>query len=317
MPIPTDTFWNVKRLNLVFAASALLLLAVTGLAILQDYAQDWREPQRQGQVWQAALVDQKIERDQTPEAEAELAQLKAVRGDLAKQVGPDTPGTQKLAAVVRQLTSDVSNMEFALNTLKSQVTVTESQLQDAVTADQKDQIRSLSAQLKGPRAQLDQDTEALFQKKQELERAKKELADHTQELDARNKEITKKQADLDAQRKKRAALQPKGLIPSFSQFVRRTPLLQFINPPEKVQQVVLPDVLTSLGGVKNVETIDRCATCHVNITNKDFTEPKVLEYLEEQIATSRAYRLPTDPPTSSSAPAATKAHPGAAAMPEF
>src|SRR3954451_2359390 len=119
MPIPTDTFWNVKRLNLVFAASALLLLAVTGWSILQDYDQGWRQPQRDGQVWQAALVDEKIERDQTPEREAELAKLKEEREALPKELAPDTPGTQRLQAIVRQLTSDQSNMEFALNTLKS------------------------------------------------------------------------------------------------------------------------------------------------------------------------------------------------------
>ena len=29
MPIPTDTFWNIKRLNWVFAVSAVILFAVT------------------------------------------------------------------------------------------------------------------------------------------------------------------------------------------------------------------------------------------------------------------------------------------------
>ena len=55
MPIPTDTFWNIKRLNVVFAASAVLLLAVTGWSILQDYNKDWREQQRSARVWDLAV----------------------------------------------------------------------------------------------------------------------------------------------------------------------------------------------------------------------------------------------------------------------
>ena len=27
MPVPTDTFWNIRKLNVIFAASSLLLLA--------------------------------------------------------------------------------------------------------------------------------------------------------------------------------------------------------------------------------------------------------------------------------------------------
>ena len=46
MPIPTDTYWNIKKLNIVFAASAVILVLVTGWAIVQDFNQGWREPQR-------------------------------------------------------------------------------------------------------------------------------------------------------------------------------------------------------------------------------------------------------------------------------
>ena len=60
MPIPTDTFWNIKRLNIWFAISGVLMMAVTGAAIMQDYNQGWREPQRSGKVWDAAFVNEKL-----------------------------------------------------------------------------------------------------------------------------------------------------------------------------------------------------------------------------------------------------------------
>src|SRR6185436_3054896 len=110
------------------------------------------------------------------------------------------------------------------------------------------------------------------------------------------KQITKLQMDVESLRKKREALVPQGLIPNLSNQIRETPLMQFINPATRVKQIVLPDVLTRLGGVKIVEGIDRCTTCHVNIDNRDFAEPKLLAYLEEQIATSRDYHLVEGPP---------------------
>src|SRR5437867_13242725 len=77
MPIPTDTFWNIKKLNWVFAGSAVALLAVTIWTILQDYSGGWRQDQQHARVWEAALVKEKLERDLTPEKRKELADLEA------------------------------------------------------------------------------------------------------------------------------------------------------------------------------------------------------------------------------------------------
>src|ERR1051325_6788058 len=63
MPVPTDTLWNIKRLNVIFAASAILLVAIIGWTIVQDYGAAWRQRQENGRVWEAALVDQKIHRE--------------------------------------------------------------------------------------------------------------------------------------------------------------------------------------------------------------------------------------------------------------
>ena len=55
MPIPTDTFWNVKLLNRIFAFSALVLFGVVAWSIIQDYDKTWRKPQDRGRVWQRTL----------------------------------------------------------------------------------------------------------------------------------------------------------------------------------------------------------------------------------------------------------------------
>src|SRR5438067_2290872 len=198
MPIPTDTYWNIKKLNVVFAVSALILLGVTGLAILQDFNQGWREPQRHGKVWQSAFVDEKIVRDTTPEKEAQLADLKKRQAELTKQLGPDTPETQQRTKHINDLVSQQANMEFALNTLKANVGVMESNLQDAVTAGDTARIRELTQKIAAPRKQLEQDAEALAAKKEEVAAARKELDDQTAPLAAGSNEIPQLQTDVDA-----------------------------------------------------------------------------------------------------------------------
>src|SRR6185437_4708278 len=115
MPIPTDTYWNVKRLNIWFAISAVVLMATMGWAIFQDFDQGWRQPQRDGKVWDAALVEERIERDTTPEKEARLA-------DLQKQIAAQEAALKahageqaKLEAQIKQMSGDETVMEFNLN----------------------------------------------------------------------------------------------------------------------------------------------------------------------------------------------------------
>src|SRR5215212_6592976 len=86
MPVPTDTLWNIKKLNKVFAVSSVLLMAVTVWTVIQDYNQDWRTPQRQGRVWEAALVDEKIQREMTPETKAKIAAVDQQIAEREKQI---------------------------------------------------------------------------------------------------------------------------------------------------------------------------------------------------------------------------------------
>ena len=75
MPIPTDTFWNIKRLNIVFALSAVALMGVTAWAIFQDYGGYWRVPQKNARVWDLALTEEKIKRQLSPEEKKSLDSL--------------------------------------------------------------------------------------------------------------------------------------------------------------------------------------------------------------------------------------------------
>src|SRR3954453_966767 len=105
MPVPTDTFWNMKRLNLWFAASSILLVAVTGWTIVQDYGAWWRVPQKDGRVWEAALVDDKIERLNSPQLKGEIDKVQAQIDVAAKDLGQRQDKIGELVSRIHELDS--------------------------------------------------------------------------------------------------------------------------------------------------------------------------------------------------------------------
>ncbi|HEY7089243.1 MAG TPA: c-type cytochrome, partial [Tepidisphaeraceae bacterium] len=324
MPIPTDTFWNIKRLNVVFALSAILLTLVTVGAIVQDHSAGWRQQQRDARAWESALVDDKIKRELTPQEQKEIQTLREKVADLQKTLETQDKAYEDLVAHRKKLESDKSTLEFKLNNLKSNVQVDEANLQDAIAAEDNERINKLTEQLAGPRKQLREWQEQQFQLAEEIRKTRQDIDTQTAQLDIVKKQYTELTTGLDSLEKKATNLDPArqggidGLIGTISSKVRDMPLMGFVNPSERVQQVVLPDVQTDVAFMK-ITTIDRCTTCHVNIAKKDYTAGNVIAYLEEQVATARKYNLPATPIAGPAAavPAATAAKPGPVASPDF
>ena len=324
MPIPTDTFWNVKRLNWIFAFSAVLLTGVTLWSIFQDHEKAWRKPQQQGRVWDAALTRERLESD-TSDAQRN-ADIKALDEKIAeadKSLGARREYLEKLKVDIKELDSDRATAEFTLNNKKAVLGVMEGALQDAVAANDKDRIDRISKEIVEPRRDVEQRTEALandiVMKREALQQ---EFRKETAAVDALEGQKRKLTSDRDALQKKLHSLDPQtqgglsGLVGTISTKLRDAPLLDFVNPAEKPVNVLLPDVLTDVAFMK-IATIDRCTTCHVNVARKEYSAENVVRFLEEESSNARGYKLPEVAPSRPTAAAATKTRPGPVALPEF
>src|SRR5438552_1743653 len=134
MPIPTDTFRNIRRLNWIFAATSLLLLLLMVASVMQDYYKSWRRPQQNGAVWQAALVDDKVNRALTPEMKKRLDELSKEIADADKAASAHKAESDKLRAQIATIRSGISTLEFGLNNRKATLAVQEAELEQARTA---------------------------------------------------------------------------------------------------------------------------------------------------------------------------------------
>ena len=320
MPIPTDTYRNIKVLNWVFAASALLMVAVMGLSVAQDYYKSWREPQIHNRVWEAALAQDRIDRANTPEKKLQLDQLQASIKAREAELAANQSKIDALKGQVTKLRSDMSTLEFGLNNRKAELAVDEAHLEEArttaATDEDRQQVRQMEQKIRAPRQRVADETEQVKAWGVEVEKLTGEMNDLTRDRDLLEKEKTRLLADRTALEKKRDALMPRRLDAKASMAMRRIPLMQFINPAEKVTQDVLPDIRTDVAFQK-ITTIDRCRTCHVNIEDKSFSEENVLAFLERGAAEARGMRFPEQRATRATDPQGTAEVPGAGAMAEF
>jgi cytochrome c551/c552 len=320
MPIPTDTFWNIRKLNVVFAISGVALVAVSLWAVKQDYDKSWRPMQQKGRVWEAALVDERIKHLDTPELEKRIADLNKQIEDKKAELEQKDKEYQNAVDNMRKAESAVSNISFDYNNRKATVGVLEAKLQDAKTLGDTDEVVRLTNELKEPEHTLAEQGEQLAKLKEQLAENRQKTKDKAKEIDDLQKQRKKLYDDVESLKKKEEALVPKTFLAKLSESIRSAPLLQFMNPADRVRPVFVPAVRMDVSFAL-IDTIDRCATCHVHIDNKAFARDKVYAYLEEEMASKdvRNYRYadlsPDNPKFKLSDPSSS--NPGPTAMPEF
>jgi len=273
MPIPTDTLWNIRRLNLVFALSSVAMVAVCFWAVKQDYDKSWRPFQQSGRVWDAALTEERVAHLNTDEIKERVAQLNLQIDQKKQQLEQKDEEYRKYAAAVKDAESKSSNIQFEYNNLKATVTVDETKLQDAKTRNQPDEVARITNGLIEPEKRLAGQGEQLAALKDILVENRKAMKQKADELDTLQKQKKALYEEIETLRKREASLVPQTVLAKLSEAIRSAPLLQFMNPADKVRPIFLPDVRMDVSFM-NIDTIDRCATCHVHIDNKNFSREK-------------------------------------------
>ena len=285
MPVPTETFRSTTKLNLIFAASALALLGSVGWMVFDDYNREFRQWQRRGRLWQVAMTRDSEQRanDQTTDSrikrlERQIDQITAELG-----LGKSKEQIQKLQAQIAEFTSQRDRLALKTASLKGQIGPFNQQIQVAELSGDSDLADSVREKLRNVEASYSANNdnivtweEQIEQKNHELNliRAQKKL------LESRKNQWLRK---IDALREKLDQLDPPTLWGKTGEKVRNAPLLDWLNPSEKPQQVVVPEVLMDLN-THLIESIDRCQSCHVNIDNPDLGRRNVISYAQRQVA---------------------------------
>ena len=252
---------SVPLMNKVFAWSSLALLAGTIWMVWDDYRRPWKRVQREFQALTARKTEeairqaeQAVDQEALKKTQEELAAAQA-EADQKKQTLEELEGKLSRANVTYY------KADVAYKNTKS--------VYDAVRFEYEELANHKAPRAAEKRKELDEVEKRLAELKLAYEAATTERDALKKEEDAilgAQKASEKKRQDLFAGverlQKKLAAVEPQGAILKAFEAFRNAPLLDFMAPSLKVQQVVLDHQSKDINFL-TIPRVDRCQTCHL------------------------------------------------------
>ncbi|MHC4953352.1 MAG: c-type cytochrome [Planctomycetota bacterium] len=256
-------FYSPKKLIRIFTILSVIMLLGIFAMIYVDWARPWKVDQIAEMKWEARRLEleamilsartaearKEISDDETAaqkEFDAREDELKALQKDLAKARGAFY-GADMAYKTQKQFTGEaIYESEHAHG--------------DGVAAAMKrlNAERDKEARLKAAVASAQNSLDVLVAKEKHLRR---ELDAVVQKIRA-NPSI-KKLMLVEAARDKKRSVNP----------LREAPLLDFLAPPTKVEQVVLENIVDNYEFATPAK-VDRCGTCHIGVMRLGFEATK-------------------------------------------
>jgi mono/diheme cytochrome c family protein len=261
-----DHAHDIIRLNMWFAIASILLFISFVWMMWQDFGKDWKHYQ------------------------AEFRRL-----DLAKTRAAESQETATLKSnpAYQKVLSEIAASETELKNQREQQRKAAEEQKDFqgtwYKADQQYKFKKAEyeakrydyeeAKAEHPKdaPELDKKLKQVFDELQARSAKLDEVNAQKAEIDARVDQFTKKVADLEKDRSKlatkldRLSRKEATISPSLANTIRNLPMLDFLNPSIKIQQVVVTNQMEDLN-FTTIPRVDRCMTCHVPIDQEGYTE---------------------------------------------
>jgi mono/diheme cytochrome c family protein len=258
--------YNIDFLNVVFAASSVFLFVSVIWMVWDDYDREWKNTQRQFseleyQVTQASLDQAARGVDTAKLQESEAALATAQQSVTASQAKLDELRGQ-LADLDARLARETQDFQFARATYdQERYRFEAARAAGAANADRLgEEVGELGRQVGELQLQTEQTTSEREGILRQVEDLTGEAAKIAQQIGEMRREENRLRARLDV------------LAPSvLKDYFRNAPLLDFMAPTIRVQQVVLPNVLDDVNFTR-VPKMDRCQTCHLAIDRTGYEE---------------------------------------------
>jgi mono/diheme cytochrome c family protein len=258
--------YNVDFLNVVFAASSLFLFLSVIWMVWDDFDRDWKNTQRrfaqlEYQVTQASLQQAGRSIDRT-----KLTQLQQQEAAARKNVQTN----QKKVDELQDKVNDANNRLYRSTTEYQAMKATYDEDRYDFEASRATDPNSSSTAKKKQRSEDDaKRLEALNLQQEKVQAAKddaqKQLGQYTGQVATIQKQTDEMTAEQTRLRKRLDVIAPS----ITKDYFRNAPLLDFMAPTLKVQQIILPNVVDDVNFIR-VPKMDRCQTCHLAIDKKGY-----------------------------------------------
>jgi mono/diheme cytochrome c family protein len=280
MPKENPTLYSVPKTFMWFAVTSILLTGSLVAIVLMDHSREWK-------VWQKKFVAMKLEK-----AKAELKgadqridrrKLETLKKDL-KQAEAGFKSRRKEYAA---LTKEIARLETQITKARAR-TQDLKQYQDSYKYFFEEYTAHHDPKAVLYSKKLNEIEPRLAKARLELEGLEKTREGKDAQAAAFKENEVSLQKEMDAMLEEKSRIERKieVLKPSLAKEALNAPMVDFLAPSLKVQQVVLEDLYDDYHFAK-VQKVDRCMTCHLGIDQKGFedapqpfrTHPKMELYL--------------------------------------
>ena len=262
-----DTVYNTKTLSKWFAIGAILLLVAVVWAVIEDYDRPWKGYARQAQRVQAAKSRFALKVQQASIDPAQLAELEKQLADIQSA---DTKIVDELESMIKHRIAVYFKANQEYQFVKAAYDEKLYKFEHAVHDLKSDKAKKL-------RPELDRDVKHVARLKlvaDTAERARDEALARRTAYGEKRKKVEDEIFKLTSERNRLLKLINQN-GDSLGNLVRNAPVVDFIAPTIKINQVVLAHLKDDYFFNK-VPRVDRCMTCHA-MANKegfeDFPQP--------------------------------------------
>ena len=270
-----DQYWrDLGTMHKVFAVSAFALFASTLLMMSRDETREWRDYQRQAEKLKVAKLTDQLKGVNSEDLKTQVAEIE---GKL--EAFKTSDAGKKVAAaqvVVANAKADLSRDSTTSKFKNAERDVARANFDIAVRDAVSDKVL---AEKKAAYDALQLEAEALARQveiaKGQHDQAKEDLAALTKTRDEEAAQLLKLTAERQGLMDQLELIKPSNAFVAFKRSFKEWPIINGFNPHLKIQYD-WPRGLKQQLGMANVDRVDRCRSCHVNIA--DFEAGNVISY---------------------------------------
>lgn len=273
-PIPHN--YSMGTLNRIFALSSIALLLVTGAIVAYDYIRGWKRFQIEFMRLERERVVKDLSQAEKATDEAELTRLDAQIRDGERQVAQRRDEYRAALVEVEQWEgrryaadqayrfgkAELDAMRYAVDQARATHAKNVVEVEKAYTAHEK-LVADRKLHLESVQASYDA-----------AQARAQSIGDATRVAQAEKAEA------MSAVDRLRKRLESVSTNTNF--FILNAPLLDFISPTLKVDQVVIEDMFLDINYM-HIPRVDRCATCHRAIDRPGFESKKEAARLQAEL----------------------------------
>src|SRR5689334_3473205 len=231
--------YNVDFLNVVFAASSLFLLLSVVWMVWDDYDREWKNTQRRFNQLEMQVTRAQLAQANNAVDKNKLAQLDALEKASQKNIAANKGKVDELQAKVKDAKVKLDRATLDYNYMKATYDQDRYDFEATRASDPK------SSSVAKKQKAVDEEKTRLDQLNLAMEKATADKAEIQKQLGQYTGEAAAAEKTIDDMRSEQQRLQKRlnVLAPSLTKdYFRNAPLLDFMAPTIKVQQIILPNI---------------------------------------------------------------------------